>query len=496
MSRLVAGYALLLVVGVFAPNDAPDAVLVIAADQHSAYERTAQFVAAVDRLKVEHPGVPLAILLDGDTLEYGNVVARRSHGTVDFAMFSALARRAPTVINLGNHETEFYDLAETVARIEATGARVVTNLANRDTGRAVAPSSTRVKLGAREVVVVGVATDNVSTYREGVRPSLNATAPAVWARANLSTLLGPAPLKVVLSHAGLQADRAMLPLVPDGTLFAGAHDHLRFVQPLGRSVYVHSGSWNAFMTLAWLRHDASGAPRWDVEQIPVSSDAPGDPGLAALIRKTSAEYLTADDRAVVAQLSEPLAPGEAARMIAGALRRGLNLDAAFIGNTTFGGGFPSTAVTREAFDSCLRFDGTIFVATVDGARLRRLLAAANQGAETPFDQRGGEFNVADGPTTIDDARTYQIATTDWGAKNSARYFGEPPISWQERPDTKLKMVVLGALGTARQARLERHQYLLPPLTDPDRTARWTSATPPRLFGAVPPHSKRVAAGVQ
>ena len=26
----------------------------------------------------------------------------------------------------------------------------------------------------------------------------------------------------------------MLPLVPDGTLFAGAHDHLRFVEHIGR----------------------------------------------------------------------------------------------------------------------------------------------------------------------------------------------------------------------------------------------------------------------
>src|SRR6516164_1381594 len=114
---------------------APEALVIIAADQHSAYERTAQVRAAVDKLKADHPGLPLAVVLDGDTLENSNVVARRSRGVVDFAMFSALARRAPTIINLGNHETEFSNLADTVAQIEATGARVVTNLTNRDTGR-------------------------------------------------------------------------------------------------------------------------------------------------------------------------------------------------------------------------------------------------------------------------------------------------------------------------------------------------------------------------
>ena len=28
----------------------------------------------LDRLKAENPGLPLAVLLDGDTLEYGNIV--------------------------------------------------------------------------------------------------------------------------------------------------------------------------------------------------------------------------------------------------------------------------------------------------------------------------------------------------------------------------------------------------------------------------------------
>jgi 2',3'-cyclic-nucleotide 2'-phosphodiesterase (5'-nucleotidase family) len=426
--------------------DAPDALVIIAGDQHSAYERTAQVVAAADRLKADHPGVPIAILLDGDTLEYGNIVARRSAGAVDFAMFTALAKRAPTVVNLGNHETEFNGLAEAVARIQSTGARVVTNIAERGTGQPAAPASVHLTLGARGAAVAGIATDDLSTYREAVRPSLLLADPVVWARAHLSTLLDAAPIKIVLSHAGLKADRGILPLVPDGTLFAGAHDHLRFVQTFGRTVYVHSGSWNAFLTLAWLHADGSGAMRWDVEQMPIASDAPADPDLARLIRETEAKYLTPADREVVAHVPAALAPAEAARAAVNALRRSVGVDAAFIGNTTFGGGLPAGDVSRVAFDTCVRFDGAIFTATVDGARLRRLLAAANQDADTPFEQRGGEFNVADGPTTIDDAKTYRIATNDWGAKNTARYFGEPAIAWREQAGVTLKAAVLRTLG--------------------------------------------------
>ena len=37
-----------------------------------------QFVAHVDRLKADNAGVPLTILIDGDSLEYGNAIARRT----------------------------------------------------------------------------------------------------------------------------------------------------------------------------------------------------------------------------------------------------------------------------------------------------------------------------------------------------------------------------------------------------------------------------------
>ncbi|HUK35158.1 MAG TPA: 5'-nucleotidase C-terminal domain-containing protein [Vicinamibacterales bacterium] len=441
MGTARAALFFLLALRLLAPATTPEALFVVVGDQHSAYERTAQLVAAVDRLKAKHPGLPMAILLDGDTLESGNVVARRSRGIVDFAMFSALATRAPTVVNLGNHDTEFYGLAETVARIEATGAKVVTNLTNPTTGRPAASPSIPLTLGANRAIVIGVATEDLSTYPEAVRPSLGVADPVAWARANFPALLSAAPVRIVLSHAGLNADRGMLPLVPDGTLFAGAHDHLRFLQAFGRTVYVHSGSWNAFMTLAWLRHDTSGVPRWDVEQIPIPSE-PSDPRLATLIRDTKARYLAPEDRAVVAHLPAALAPADAARAVAGALRRGAGADAAFIGNTTFGDGLPSGDITRAAFDACVRFDGEIFVAAVNGARLRRLLTTANQGVETTFERRSGEFNVASGPATVDQAKIYRIVTTDWGAKHSARYFGEPAIEWHEQAGATLKRIVL------------------------------------------------------
>ena len=450
-------FFLALAAGAFAA--APEALLVVVGDQHSAYERTAQFVAHVDRLKAENAGVPLAVLIDGDSLEYGNVVARRTAGAIDFAMFTALARRAPTVLNLGNHEPEFYGVAETVKRIEDTGVKVISgNLRDPSTAKPYAPASTRLQLGAHEVVIVGVTTDRLATFRVAVRPQLDLADPVVWAKENFPTLLrergpparsgekagGTPALPIVLSHAGLRADRAMLSLVPDGTLFAGAHDHLRFVHRAGDTVYFHSGSWMEFMSVVRLRR-TDGKLQWEVEQVPLQAGDPAEPAMARLVRETLAQQLTNEETAVIGRSLRALAPSEAALFAVEAARVAAGADVAVIGATTFGAGLPEGEVTRFAFDACVRFDGTLFVAEVEGARLQKILARANQGADTPFAERGGENLVASVSGSITPGRMYRFVTTDWIAKNAKNYLGDNPPALKERPDLKLKAAVIAAL---------------------------------------------------
>jgi len=431
-------------------NPAPDALVLIVGDQHSAYERTAQLVARIDQLRATHPGVPFAVLIDGDSLEYGNIVARRSAGAIDFAFFAALARRVPTILNLGNHEPEFYAVDDTVARIQATGVTVISNLVNRATGQPFAPVSTSLRLGIREAVVVGLATDKITTYRAAIRPSLDLADPVVWAKQNLTSFFSPATaLPILLTHTGLNADRALIELIPDGTLFAGAHDHLRFVHQAGRSVYFQSGSWNDGYSLATLRTDAAGQPRWTVAQFPLSATDPADPELAALIQKISAQHLTSEDLTILGRHPIALAPAAAARFVVAALRTAARADVAVIGATTFGAGLPAGEVTRVALDACVRFDGTIFVAEISGAELTAILAKSNQDPATPLSARRGENLVAVGPVLpLDPTRRYRLATTDWGAKNARTYFGSETLGFVEQPNLRLKTLAADALSSA------------------------------------------------
>jgi 2',3'-cyclic-nucleotide 2'-phosphodiesterase (5'-nucleotidase family) len=159
-----------------------------------------------------------------------------------------------------------------------------------------------------------------------------------------------------------------------------------------------------------------------------------------------AQHLTAEETVVVGRAPRALGPTEAARFAVEAARVAASADAAMIGATTFGAGLPAGEVSRFALDACVRFDGTLFVAEVDGAWLKKLMARANQGPDTPFAERAGENLVAVAPVTIEPGRRYRFVTSDWVAKNAKNYLGDNAPALHEQPDRKLKAAVIAALN--------------------------------------------------
>jgi 2',3'-cyclic-nucleotide 2'-phosphodiesterase (5'-nucleotidase family) len=425
----------------------PEAVIVAMGDVHSAYDRYPQVLAEVDRMRRAQPGTPLAVLVAGDTFEFGNVVSRRSGGELDFALLAELRRRAPVVLALGNHEPDLFSVEETTRRLQALGVAVVCgNLQSRQTGQSFAPASVTVPLGEHTLTVVGIVTDGLAMFRAAVRPELDLTNPTRWAEAHLPELFRGAEIPVVLSHAGLAADRPLLSRVPDGTLFIGAHDHLRFVHEQGRTAYVHSGSWLSLVSVATLVTVPS--LHWKIEQHELSADGPADADFSRRVHEVLERFLTAEERAIVGQTERALSPAEAARFAVEEFRRAAAADVAIVGGTTFGGGLPAGDVSRFAFDGWVRFDGIACVATVTGTQLKRMLERCNQDAAVPFARRVGENLVATGlsPGDVEPGRTYRVVTTDWGAKNSARYFGIGDLKFTEQPSVQLKAAVLEDLG--------------------------------------------------
>ncbi len=172
-------------------------------DMHSAYERTAQLLAAFET-EVRSHTAPHVIAINGDIFEHGNAVAVRSGGAVDWAFLAALPAIAPTVFNLGNHDNDLTpDLAAVVARLQGLGIEVVSTIGDTRTGSGYGDASTTLPFGRRSLRVVGMATNALTTYPKASREQLAIPAAATWAAGNLAGTLAGADLVMIMSHAGV-----------------------------------------------------------------------------------------------------------------------------------------------------------------------------------------------------------------------------------------------------------------------------------------------------
>nr|WP_313041012.1 metallophosphoesterase [Brevundimonas diminuta] len=409
-------------------------------DLHSAYERSAQLLAAL-RAEVRSRPVPHLIAIDGDIFEHGNVVSVRSQGAIDWAFLAALPAIAPTVINLGNHDNDLTpDLHEVVTRMRGLGITVISNIIDARTGQPYAPAATELAFGDRRLRIVGFGTNALNTYPKASRDWLSIPDPSEWANSQLPPLTDGADLTLVMSHAGVAGDRGMLSALPDGALMIGGHNHLLFQEKLGRGLYAHTGSWsNAYTAADYL---SDGSVR--AQSRTVALDGPADPALAALIRTTLDRHLTDQERAVLGISSTSLSLGDTGRAVAATFARFAGAQAGFIGHTTLGTGLAAGPVSRYAFDAVVRFDGKLMMAEVPATRLAELTALANQDRVMPFARRTGDF-VYGAVEGGEQRETVRIVTTDWCALNQHEYFGVTDLAFAEVPGPGVKAVAAQGL---------------------------------------------------
>lgn len=115
----------------------------------------------------------------------------------------------------------------------------------------------------------------------------------------------------------MAGDRDILPLLPDGALMIGGHNHLLFQHEQGRSAYVHTGSWSNAYTTATLYDDG----RIAASSTAVDVNATPSPRLASLIATTLATHLTDEEKAVLGVSPRAMTLGETGRAVASALAR-------------------------------------------------------------------------------------------------------------------------------------------------------------------------------
>lgn len=419
--------------------------LVCIADIHSSYPRLPQIVSAV-REAVAHSKAPVRIIINGDVFERGNVVALRSGGEADFAFLAALAEAAPVILNVGNHETALIDdLAESIARIRGLGITVISNIGDPRIGQRHAPDVLRFTQDGREIAIAGLATNAVETYRREARGSMAIPDPVGDARAHLAARLKGADVAILVSHAGVRADKAILPLMPPNAVLIGGHDHLRLAHrdDAGR-VYFHGGSWGNHVQVLDLFPARPSGVRVTMTEVALGPSSPADPALARLVATNEDRHLTVDDRALVANLSKAMDLTESILFATEAMRLAAGADVGFLNHTSFGTGLAAGRVDRYGFDAFIRFDGDIEVAMVDGATLSRIMRLANQHQAAALDPLTGDFVYAN-KLAIDPKARYRIAANGWTAHNQKSYLGTGELTFAAVPGLKLKAVVAEAL---------------------------------------------------
>lgn len=442
--RLMAGTAMLPLIASATSVMAQDVGLraIAISDLHSAYERIGQLLAAIET-RIAADKTPHIILLNGDLFELGNAVATRSAGEIEWTFLAALAKLAPTVINIGNHEPDIEnDLANFVTRARALGITVLSNIIDKRSGTPYAAASAEMNIGGQHVIVAGLATNAINTYPKATREMLDIPQPVEWAKANLPGIVKPGAINILLSHAGVVADRDILPLLPDGTLLVGGHDHLNFVHEEGATRYVHTGSWCTSMTVATIAAPGKAAA---LETIAIDRAAPASPALKGLIEQTLAKHLTAEEREVVGKSVKAMTVDEAGRHVAQLIAAKTGADVGFVGHTSFGAGLPEGEIRRYDFNASLRFDGKLMVTEVDGEALAQILRRCNQDGDIPLAARTGDYLYAM-PDKPEKKERYKLVCNDWSATNQKSYFGRGDLTFTEVPDLKLKQTALGGLS--------------------------------------------------
>ncbi|MDO5630684.1 MAG: bifunctional metallophosphatase/5'-nucleotidase [Paracoccus sp. (in: a-proteobacteria)] len=414
------------------------AITVIAmADLHSAYDRTGPLLAEI---AAQAAGPHPLIVLNGDLFETGNSVTTASKGEIDWAFLAELPKLAPTVINIGNHEPDLDpDLAQFVTRATDLGITVISNIIDARSGQPYAPASITLTIADQPVTLTGIATDALFTYPESTRALIEVPPPVEWVRDHLPGLMGDG-LNIVLSHAGVLADRDILPLLPDGTVLIGGHDHLTLLAEQGATRYLHTGSWSAQIAVATL---IPGQPA-RITRIDIDPGATPHPALAALIPTTLNAHLTPDDRQIVATSPKAMPVRDLALFTAAAMARDAGGDVGFIGHTTFGAGLPAGPVSRHDFHSAIRFDGKLMQAKVTADVLADILTRINQFGDYPLHRRTGDFLYAAPDTPAKDS--YLLITNGWSVMNAASYFGRDDLTFTEVPGGEVRAAVLSALG--------------------------------------------------
>ncbi|MEM6432079.1 MAG: 5'-nucleotidase C-terminal domain-containing protein, partial [Deinococcota bacterium] len=401
---------------------------------------------------------PVYILVNGDVFELGNALASRSEGMLDWLFLEELQATGDVtiIINIGNHEFDFLSPSEFLAEADARGIVVIGNVLDKASGQRLTPAVYTIDVDGVTIDVVGIATDQLNTYAAASRELITLPDPVTWA-SYYDKLTILSDYSILLSHAGVVADRDILSQLPDNVLFAvGGHNHIfvseRVATADGDTLYFQNGFKGELVTLhAYDLTDGNA-------ELVFEGNGPGSstwqPFEDALVT-TQANFLASEDGEILGTVPTDYSVFEAAQWAVETLRQRTGADVAMLNHTSFGAGLAEGPLERYEYDAFLRFNNDVVMTEVDGQTLRTMLAGANQSVgsiravfdEVDLNALTGDFVYATDVMIEDDA-TYTVVTSSWVAApfNQLRYLGVEGVEFEVIEGVTTKELLLEALN--------------------------------------------------
>ena len=231
-----------------------------------------------------------------------------------------------------------------------------------------------------------------------------------------------ADVVVMIGHEHLDDDFALARAVPGIDLIFGTHSHLKraltriegtptwFISPfqyltyISRVVLTFDGHKLTGVTGALIRVDAQMPADESITRrvAAMQHDLENDPNYAPLF-------------ATIGTLSTPLPVDALAQRTLEIMRDAARADVALSTASSFRQDLPRGPVTLEALRAAMPYDNEILVYTLRGDAVEKLLAygKSREGSDS--------FAIVAAPKTIDAARMYRVATTDYLARTAPGY---------------------------------------------------------------------------
>lgn len=306
--------------------------------------------------------------------------------------------------------------------------------------------------GGVRVGVIGVTTDSLAglmSPRDFARLSLLEEVAAV--RAEAERLDPDTDLLVVVSHIGLDADRAIARAVPALDVIVGGHSHTRLTAPVqeGNTWIVQAGSYNRSLGVVDLvvADDAVRSFRYELRDLtPESAAVPPDPALQALVdtyaARIDAYYGEVVSEAPVTLTRDYHHDNPLGRFITDALRSATGAEVAFYNGGGLRADLVAGVVTRGALYACFPFGNQVMTYRLTGSELlqvvlRNLAAEADEqrgylsvsGLTWTWRVRNGapevvEVRVGEQPLQLD--RLYTVTSSSYVAEQWERHLGAAP----------------------------------------------------------------------